>query len=64
MGIAAEVRATLIEYAVVASVGPIMTEALEAANLPADVIPMHPKMAALVKASSDLAGEAITRKRQ
>ncbi len=39
MGIAADVRAALIEYAVVASVGPIMTEALEAASLPADIIP-------------------------
>jgi uroporphyrinogen-III synthase len=64
MGIAADVRTALIEYAVVASVGPIMTEALEAASLPADVIPIHPKMAALVKASSDLAGEALVRKRQ
>ena len=60
MGIAADVRAALIEYAVVASVGPIMTEALEAASLPADIIPLHPKMASLVKASSDLAGEAHT----
>jgi uroporphyrinogen-III synthase len=64
MGIAADVRTALIEYAVVASVGPIMTEALEAASLPADVIPIHPKMAALVKASADLAGEALIRKRQ
>jgi uroporphyrinogen-III synthase len=64
MGVAAEVRAALIEYAAVASVGPIMTEALEAASLPADIIPIHPKMASLVKASSDLAEGALTRKRQ
>jgi uroporphyrinogen-III synthase len=64
MGIAADVRCALIEYAVVASVGPIMTEALEAASLPADIIPIHPKMASLVKASSDLSGEALIRKRQ
>lgn len=64
MGLAADVRAALIEYAAVASVGPIMTEALKAASLPADIIPIHPKMAGLVKASSDLAGAALARKRQ
>lgn len=64
MGIAANVRSALIEYVAVASVGPIMTEALEAGSLVADVIPLHPKMAALVKASSDLAGAALARKRR
>jgi uroporphyrinogen-III synthase len=63
MGIAADVRASLIDYAAVASVGPIMTEALESMHLHADIIPIHPRMAGLVKASSDLAADAIAKKR-
>jgi len=63
LGIAAEVRITLTRYAAVASVGPIMTEALAAAGLPADIVPLHPKMAGLVKASSELAAQTIARKR-
>jgi uroporphyrinogen-III synthase len=62
-GIAAEVRSALIKHTAIASVGPIMTEALEAAGLPADIIPIHPKMADLVKASSELAAEVLSRKR-
>ncbi len=64
MGVAQEVRTSLSEHAAVASVGPIMTEALEAAGLRADIIPMHPKMASLVKASADLTAEVLERKRQ
>jgi uroporphyrinogen-III synthase len=63
-GIEAEVRSALVHYSAVASVGPIMTEALETAGLPVDIVPIHPKMAALVKASAELTGEALTRKRQ
>jgi uroporphyrinogen-III synthase len=63
LGIAAEVRTALTRYSAVASVGPIMTEALEAACLPADIIPIHPKMAGLVKAASDLAADALAKKR-
>ena len=63
MGISAEVRSCLEQHAAIASVGPIMTEALLAANLPADIIPVHPKMAGLVKASAELGAEAIARKR-
>jgi len=62
-GIEAEVRRTLAQYAAVASVGPIMTEALEAVGLPVDIVPIHPKMAGLVKASAELASEALARKR-
>ena len=40
-----------------------MTDALTAAGLSADIIPAHPKMAALVKASSEGATAALTRKR-
>ena len=62
-GIAAEVRDALAQYVAVASVGPIMTEALEAAGLPVDIVPMHPKMAGLVKASAELAAGVLARKR-
>jgi uroporphyrinogen-III synthase len=64
MGIDAEVRACLKQHAAVASVGPIMTEALQAAGLPADVIPIHPKMAGLVKAAAELSAGALARKRR
>jgi len=59
----AEVRDALAQYVAVASVGPIMTEALEAAGLPVDIVPMHPKMAGLVKASAELAVGVLARKR-
>jgi uroporphyrinogen-III synthase len=62
-GVEAEVRSALTHYAAVASVGPIMTEALAAAGLPVDIVPMHPKMAGLVKASAIHAAEVVARKR-
>jgi uroporphyrinogen-III synthase len=62
-GIEAEVRKALAEYTAVASVGPIMTEALEAAGLPVDIVPVHPKMAGLVKAAAELAAGVLARKR-
>jgi uroporphyrinogen-III synthase len=64
MGIEPQVRISLAEHAAIASVGPIMTEALEAAGLPVDIVPIHPKMAGLVKASGELAAEALVRKRR
>lgn len=63
MGIAGAVRTALAEHVAVASVGPIMTDALHAAGLAADIIPIHPKMAGLVKASGELASDALARKR-
>jgi len=63
LGMEAEVRSALAEYTAVASVGPIMTEALEAAGLAADIVPIHPKMAGLVKASAELAAQTLARKR-
>jgi uroporphyrinogen-III synthase len=63
LDIEAEVRRALAQYTVVASVGPIMNEALEAAGLRADIVPIHPKMAGLVKASAELAVAALGRKR-
>jgi uroporphyrinogen-III synthase len=62
-GLLSEVRCALEEHTAIASVGPIMTEALIAADLPADIVPGHPKMAALVKAASEEASAALTRKR-
>jgi uroporphyrinogen-III synthase len=62
-GIAAEVQSALNGYTAVASVGPIMTDALVAAGLPADIIPIHPKMAALVKASAESAAATLLKKR-
>ena len=49
--------------AVIASVGPVMTAALESAGIAADIVPVHPKMAALVKAASEQAANAMTAKR-
>jgi uroporphyrinogen-III synthase len=64
LGIEPDVRNALKYDVAVASVGPIMTEALEEAGLPIDIVPQHPKMAALVKAASELAASAIERKRK
>ncbi len=58
-----EVRSALLEYAAVAAIGPIMIEALRAEGLAADIVPVHPKMAALVKAASQQATEVLARKR-
>lgn len=58
-----QVLAALRDYTAVASVGPIMTTSLEAIGIPVDIIPVHPKMAALTKAASELAGPSIARKR-
>jgi uroporphyrinogen-III synthase len=64
MGIAAEVHSALAEHAALASVGPIMTAALEAAGLPVDIIPIHPKMAGLVKAAAENAAGVLGQKRR
>jgi uroporphyrinogen-III synthase len=53
----------LKERVVCASIGPIMTEALEARGLPADVIPEHPKMGHLVQAVAREAPAVVARKR-
>ena len=63
MGIENEVRDTLANHAALASVGPIMTAALEEARLPVDIVPTHPKMAGLVKAAAEQAAGALARKR-
>jgi uroporphyrinogen-III synthase len=61
--IEAEVLDALQRDVAVASVGPIMTEALLAVGLPVDIVPIHPKMAGLVKAAGEAAAAALARKR-
>lgn len=63
LGLEMTVRDALQHDVVVASVGPIMHEALEEAGLPVDIVPQHPKMAALVKAAAELGAAAVARKR-
>ena len=63
LGVAAEVTTALHEHTAIASVGPIMTAWLEAARLPVDIIPIHPKMGALVKAASEMTATVVKRKR-
>ena len=58
-----EVRSSLSEDVVIASVGPVMTASLEACGLPPDIIPAHPKMAALVKVAAETAGACLAKKR-
>lgn len=62
--IEAEVREALARDVAVASVGPIMTEALESEGFPVDIIPVHPKMAGLVKAAAEGAASALKTKRR
>lgn len=63
LGIEDQVLAALREHAVVASVGPIMTAAIEEHGIHVDIVPGSPKMGALVKAASDEAQPVIAAKR-
>jgi len=58
-----QVTSALQEYTAIASVGPVMTASLEAAGLPVELIPVHPKMGALVKVASDTAAAVLAKKR-
>jgi hypothetical protein len=62
LGMEEDVRLAL--RVVIASVGPVMTASLEAQGLTADIVPKHPKMAALVHAASDLSAAVLARKRE
>ncbi|MDP9055038.1 MAG: uroporphyrinogen-III synthase [Acidobacteriota bacterium] len=64
LGLEEKVREALTHRTAIASVGPIMSEALEVAGLPVDISPLHPKMAGLVKAASDASAEVLSRKRR
>jgi uroporphyrinogen-III synthase len=61
-GLEAGVTESLRNFAVIASVGPVMTASLEASGLPVDIVPMHPKMAALVKAAAELSASHLLHK--
>lgn len=61
LGIGPKVRKASVSC-VIASVGPVMSRALESAGIPVDVMPEHPKMAPLVKAASEKAAGILARK--
>jgi uroporphyrinogen-III synthase len=63
LGFQYEVSKALLEYTAIASVGPVMTASLEAAGLPVELVPVHPKMGALVKVASEMAAAILARKR-
>jgi uroporphyrinogen-III synthase len=64
LGIEAAVHQTLRDDVAVASVGPVMTAALESYGLAADITPNHPKMGPLVKAASESAAAVLCAKRK
>jgi len=63
LGLQSDVISALCEYTAVASVGPVMTAALEAAGIPVEIVPAHPKMGALVKAASEMTAAILVQKR-
>jgi uroporphyrinogen-III synthase len=63
LGLQSDVITALCEYTAIASVGPVMTTALEAAGIPVEIVPTHPKMGALVKAASEMTGAILLQKR-
>jgi uroporphyrinogen-III synthase len=58
-----QVMSALREYTAIASVGPVMTASLKAAGLPVELVPVHPKMRALVKVASEMAAAVVVQKR-
>jgi uroporphyrinogen-III synthase len=63
LGLESQVTTALREYTAVASVGPVMTASLEAAGLPVELVPVHPKMGALVKVASEMTAAVLEKKR-
>jgi len=63
LGCESDVRETLRSHVAIASIGPVMTAALEAQSLPPDIIPRHPKMWAIVAAAAEQSAEILNRKR-
>ena len=63
LGLQSGVSNALRDYTAIASVGPVMTASLEAAGYPVDVVPVHPKMAALVKVASETTAAVLAKKR-
>lgn len=58
------VTESLKEHVAIASVGPVMTESLQAGGFAVDIVPVHPKMAALTKATSEQLETALRMKRR
>jgi uroporphyrinogen-III synthase len=58
-----EVRQALREHVAIASIGPIMNEAVAAEQLEPDIVPASPKMGALVYAASEQSTEVLRKKR-
>jgi uroporphyrinogen-III synthase len=63
MGSETEVRRALAEDLAIGSVGPVMDAALAEQGLAPDIVPSHPKMAALVRAAAEMAAAVWQRKR-
>jgi uroporphyrinogen-III synthase len=63
MGLARETAHSLRHHCAIASVGPVMTASLVEAGFPPDIVPEHPKMAALVKAAAESAHGVLLAKR-
>ena len=62
-GKAEALTAALRSRVVCASIGPIMSEALQARGLPVDLVPEHPKMGHLVQSVVRTGAELVARKR-
>ena len=58
------VKQALVEDVAVASVGPVMTATLEAHGIAPEIVPKHPKMAALIKAASEQSSAVLAQKRR
>ena len=63
MGLVDDFRAALRDRTMVASIGPVTSEALEANGVEPDVLPEHPKMGHLVAEAARRAREVLSRKR-
>ncbi len=59
-----EVRQALRDHVAIASIGPIMSEAMATEGLRPDIVPASPKMGALVYAAAEQSAEAIRAKRR
>ena len=64
IGRAVEVRRALADDIVIGSVGPVMNTALADCGLAPEIVPAHPKMAALVAAAAEMAASVLARKRR
>ena len=63
MSLASDIRQALADDIAVASVGPVMTAALEEHDLRPDIVPPHPKMGVLVRVAAEEAARVLAVKR-